>query len=148
MNDGLIIRKYIKADLEKLVEIFNLNVPKNFDPKELDYFIDYFEKNADTYFTLESGNRIIGGVGYEIRESDKSGRINWIFLHPDFVGAGHGKAAAEHCLKILRSDPGAEVLIVRTSQLAYKFFERLGYNLVQTEKDHWGKGLDLYLMNM
>jgi ribosomal protein S18 acetylase RimI-like enzyme len=37
-------------------------------------------------------------------------------------------------------------LVVRTSQLAYKFFERLGYHLIRTEKDYWGKGLDLYLM--
>jgi ribosomal protein S18 acetylase RimI-like enzyme len=95
---------------------------------------------------LKTKNRIIGGVGFEIRERDSSGRINWIFLHPGFSGAGHGKKAVEYCLSILKADPAVKVLVVRTSQLAYKFFESLGYNLVRTEKNYWGQGLDLYLM--
>jgi ribosomal protein S18 acetylase RimI-like enzyme len=140
------IRTYNISDKEKLIEIFRLNVPEFFDPKEEHEFADYLKIKSDTYLTIEFENEIIGGIGYEIRKSDKSGRINWIFLHPDFRGEGHGQKAVEFCLTILKSDPTVEVLIVRTSQLAYKFFEKSGYKLILTEKDHWGQGLDLYLM--
>ncbi|MCE3280110.1 MAG: family N-acetyltransferase [Bacteroidetes bacterium] len=140
------IRPYEVSDKEELISIFNLNVPKYFDPKELQEFEDYLEVGKDTYMTIESENSIIGGVGYEIRKSDSSGRINWIFLHPQFSGTGYGKQAVEYCLTILKQDPIVKTLVVRTSQLAYKFFERLGYSLIRTEKDYWGKGLDLYLM--
>ncbi len=140
------IRPYNISDQEKLIEIFNLNVPAFFDPLELNDFLAYLETQSDTYFTIESEDRIIGGIGYEIRESDRSGRINWIFFHPDFSGKGEGRKAVKHCLKILRSHPTVEVLIVRTSQHAYKFFEKFGYQLMYTEKDYWGKGMDLYEM--
>jgi len=142
------LRPYINSDKEKLTEILNLNVPEFFDLKEVDDFISYLEIKSDTYFTIENENEIIGGVGYEIRESDKSGRINWIFLHPDFSYTGQGRRAVEHCLIILRSDPIVEVLKVRTSQLAYEFFGKLGYKLTHSEKDYWAKGLDLFEMEM
>ena len=140
------IRPYTNSDKEQLVEIFNLNVPKYFDSIELNEFVEYLKIKSDTYLTIEYENKIVGGVGYEVRESDRSGRINWIFLHPDHYGLGIGKQAAEHCLAILRSNTNVEKLVVRTSQLVYKFFEKLDYKLVLTEKDHWAKGLDLYLM--
>ena len=121
-------------------------MPEYFDPKELNDFIGYLEILGDTYLVIEYENMVIGGVGYEIRESDKSGRINWIFVHPDFSWVGHGKKAVEHCLEILKSNPKVEILIVRTTQLAFRFFEKLGYKLISTEKDYWAPGLDLYLM--
>jgi ribosomal protein S18 acetylase RimI-like enzyme len=145
-NKKLMIRSFRKSDQEKLIEIFNLNVPEFFDPAELTHFIEYLRTSAETYLTIESEGRIVGGVGYEIRESDRSGRINWIFIHPDFSNLGFGTKGVNHCLMILRSNHNVEILIVRTSQLAYKFFERLGYKVTKTEKDYWGKGLDLYLM--
>jgi ribosomal protein S18 acetylase RimI-like enzyme len=140
------IRPFNISDKESLLEIFNLNVPKYFDPNEVHEFVDYLENKGDTYLTIESENKIIGRVGYEIRESDHSGRINWIFFHPDFTALGYGKKTVEHCLNILKSNPSVKILIVRTSQLAYQFFEKLGYRFIRTEKDYWGQGLDLYLM--
>lgn len=140
------IQPYKLSDKDELISIFNLNVPKYFDPKEMQEFINYLEDKKDTYLTIKTEDEIIGGVGYEIRESDSSGRINWIFLHPDFSGAGYGKKAVEYCLSILKSNPAVKVLVVRTSQHAYKFFESAGYKLIRTEKNYWGPGLDLYLM--
>ncbi len=140
------MRPYNNSDKEQLIEIFNLNIPEFFDSKELNEYIGYLEIMGDTYLAIEFESKLIGGVGYEIRESDKSGRINWIFVHPDFSGLGHGKRAVEHCLKILKTDPKVESLIIRTSQHAYKFFEKLGYHIINTEKDYWANGLDLYLM--
>jgi ribosomal protein S18 acetylase RimI-like enzyme len=140
------IRPFKPSDTDPLVEAFNLNVPEYFDPKEVYEFIDYLKIKSDTYVTIEHENQIIGGAGCEIRETDRSGRINWIFIHPDFKGTGQGKKAVEYCLSILQSNPSIEVLIIRTSQLAYAFFEPFGYQVTRTEKDYWGQGLDLYVM--
>ena len=140
------IRPYNLADKEPLLNIFKLNIPKYFDPIEINEFVNYLDIKGGTYFTVEFKNEIVGGIGYEVRESDESGRINWIFFHPDFSRLGLGKKAVEHCLAILKSNPKVDILIVRTSQLAYQFFEKCGYKLIETEKDYWAKGLDLYLM--
>jgi ribosomal protein S18 acetylase RimI-like enzyme len=140
------IRPYQISDKEKLIEILHLNVPEYFDPKEVNDFIAYLEVKGGTYLVIELEKEIIGGLGYEIREVDRTGRINWIFLHPDYSRLGYGKEAVYYCLNILNSDPLVETLIVRTSQLAYQFFEKLGYQLIQTEKNYWAPAFDLYLM--
>lgn len=140
------IRPYQITDKEQLIKIFKLNTPQYFDPKEVADFQQYLEEYPETYLTVEHEGQIVGGVGYYVKESDKSGRITWIFFHPDFAGAGLGKQAVAHCLTILKANPEVEKLVVNTSQLAYQFFAKFGYQLIQTEKDYWGKGLDLYLM--
>lgn len=140
------IRPFKISDKKQLVEIFTLNTPNFFAPEEVNDFEDYLEQQSDTYFTIEYQNKIVGGIGCYVKESDKSGRITWIFFHPNSSGHGLGTQAVEHCLTILKLDPRVEKLVVTTSQLAYNFFDKFGYDLVKTEKDHWGKGLDLYLM--
>jgi len=140
------IRLYTKSDKTRLIEIFNLNTPKYFDPKEVKDFEEYLQEHSNTYLTIEQDNKIVGGIGYYIKEEDKSGRITWIFLDPNYTENGLGKMAVEHCLTILKLNPKVEKLVVTTSQLAYKFFEKFGYKVIKTEKDYWGQGLDLYLM--
>ncbi len=140
------IRPYRISDKEQLMEIFRLNTPKYFDPDELKDFEQYLQDYSETYFTVEHEGKIVGGVGCYVKESDKSGRITWIFFHPNSSGYGLGTKAVKHCLNILKQNQQVEKLVVSTSQLAYKFFEKFNYSLIKTEKDYWGKGLDLYLM--
>lgn len=47
---------------------------------------------------------------------------------------------------MLKLNPKIDKLVVTTSQLAFRFIEKFGFDLIQTEKDYWGPGLDLYLM--
>lgn len=140
------IRPYKPSDKETLLKIFSLNTPKYFDNIEIIDFEEYLEKNAETYFTIEVNNNIVGGTGYYIKENDKSGRITWIFFDPDYYRQGLGRLAVEHCLKILGEDKRVEKFIVTTSQLAYKFFEKFDFSLNRIEKNYWGEGLDLYEM--
>lgn len=140
------IRPFKISDKKQLVDIFTLNTPKYFAPEEVQDFEAYLAQQGDTYFTVEHQNEIVGGVGCYVKESDKSGRITWIFFHPNSSGNGLGTKAVTHCLNMLKLNPRVEKLVVTTSQLAYKFFGKFGYKLIKTEKDYWGKGLDLYLM--
>ena len=140
------IRPYKPADKERLLKIFSFNTPKYFDKNEINDFEKYLEQKAETYLTIEVDNNIVGGTGYYINENDRSGRITWIFFDPSYSGKGLGKQSVEHCLKILSKDKRVEKLIVTTSQLAYKFFEKFDYSINRIEKNYWGKGLDLYEM--
>ncbi len=140
------IRQYKISDRPELIEIFKLNTPAYFDPKEINDLEEYLDQNSDTYFTVEYENKIIGGAGYQITDNNSIGRITWIFFHPDYSGHGYGRQAVGHCLTILKSNPKLKKLIVTTSQLAYKFFAKFGYTLTRIEKDYWGIGLDLYVM--
>lgn len=140
------IRPYDIRDKEKLVEIFLLNVPKYFASKERYDYEDYLDKYGETYFTIEHNGQIAGGTGYYINNEKKSGNITWIFFHPEYQGSGLGRKAVEYCLSAFRTFPGVDRSIVNTSQFAFKFFEKLGYELKRTEKDYWAEGLDLFEM--
>ncbi len=140
------IRPYKRSDKKYLVEILRLNTPTYFDPKEVHDFEEYLLLHDNTYFTIECDHKIVGGIGYYMEESHKIGRITWIFFHPNYSGIGLGKKAILHCLTILKSNPVLEKLVVMTSQLAHKFFEKFDFQLEKTEKNYWGQGLDLYVM--
>lgn len=142
------IRPYNKNDREQLLDIFYLNTPKYFDKKEIKDFKKYLEQKNDTYLTIEDNKQIVGGVGYYVNIDDMSGRITWIFIDPKYVGQGLGKNAVAYCLKIMSEDERIEKFTVTTSQLAYKFFEKFGYKTKRIVENHWGKGLDLYEMEM
>ncbi|WP_109301447.1 GNAT family N-acetyltransferase [Aquimarina sp. AU474] len=140
------IRPYKTSDKEQLIEVFNLNIPKFFDPKEVLDFKEYLQNHSDTYLTIEYDNKIVGGTGYHIKETDKSGRITWVFFHPNYAGRGLGKKSIDYCLEILKTNQLIEKIVVTTSQLAYAFFEKFGFQLMSIEKNYWGQGLDLYVM--
>ncbi len=142
------VRPYKTVDKEDLIALFKLNAPKYFDKKEVKDFEDYLEHKGETYLTIELKNEIIGGVGYFVNESDKSGRITWIFFNPQYSRLGLGRKAVEYCLTLLRKDRQVEKFVVTTSQFAYKFFEKFGYHITRIKKDYWGEGLDLYEMEM
>ncbi len=142
------IRPYKPIDKEALLEIFKCNTPKYFDIKEISDFEDYLEHNSDTYLSIELNNTIVGGTGYFVNEDDHSGRITWIFFHPNYAGMGLGKQSVQYCLDILSKDNRVEKYMITTSQFAYQFFEKFGFVITKMEKEYWGPGLDLYEMEM
>lgn len=143
----MLIHPFKTTDIDPLTGVFLQNIPKYFAQHELDEFLNYLQSShANTYFVIKKNDTIIGGAGYEIRKSDASGRINWIFLHPEFQNSGIGKEVVKQIILLLKSDRSINKLIIRTSQFAYVFFEKLGYKTILIEKDHWAPGLDLYLM--
>ena len=144
----VMIRSYQTQDRDILTDIFRMNVPKYFDSNEEKDFIEYLVTYGDTYLVLEENQQIIGGSGYYFNDQDASGRITWIFFHPDYSGKGLGRMAVEYCLNQLKLDQQIRELIVTTSQHAFRFFEKFGYKVHYIEKDYWGKGLDLYEMKM
>jgi len=143
-----VIRPYHPSDKQALLEILKLNVPTYFDLQEVAEFESYLSEYANTYLTLEHQGKIVGGAGYLLTDNDTIGHVRWIFFHPDSAGHGLGGEAMKYCLAKFRSVPTVKKLIVTTSQLAYRFFEKFGLVLIKTEKDYWGKGLDLYWMEM
>lgn len=142
-----VIRPYTALDKGFLIEIFKKNIPEYFAAEELSDFIAYLDTYASTYLSIIYEDRVVGGLGYEVRHSDSSGRINWIFIHPEFKGKGLGSEAVEHCIELLiNNDNQVKTLIVRTSQYAFKFFERHGFKLKDIQQNYWSEGLHLYLM--
>lgn len=109
----------MQTDKDTLTEIFKLNTPRYFAANEVSDFIDYLDNYSATYLTFE--HKVVGGKGYYVKETDKSGRITWMFFHPNYSGLGLGNQAVKYYLTTLKQNPNVEKLDVTTSQLGYKF---------------------------
>ncbi|WP_338815510.1 GNAT family N-acetyltransferase (plasmid) [Bernardetia sp. Wsw4-3y2] len=146
-----IIRNYKESDKEKLIELIKLNIPTYFEESEQEDFIEYLEKYKEDYFVMEdkTTNQIIGcgGINYFPDETIPLARISWDIIHPNFQGQGIGKKLLLHRINHIQSKK-IKLIVVRTSQLAYKFYQKMGFEVEKTEKDFWAKGFDLYQMRM
>ena len=144
----LVIRTAQKQDFKFLSKIFSLNVPKYFDKKELNDFKKYFNsKNLESYFIIESQGKVVGGGGYAY-ENMKTARICWLFIDPNYHGFGFGKKLVNYCIKILKNNRRLNLIEVETSNLTYKFYEKLNFKIEYIKKDYWPNNDDLYFMKI
>ncbi|MBO6525264.1 MAG: GNAT family N-acetyltransferase [Balneolaceae bacterium] len=135
-------------DLKKLIYIFRLNVPEFFAPNEEVDFIHYLNSYSRNYFSVRYNGILIGGAGYKFDREDYTCSISWIFLHPEYSGNGIGSYMVNFLLELFSREEALKVIRVETSQFGYKFFGSFGFSIVKKKKNYWGKGLDLYRMEM
>lgn len=147
-NLTTMIRVYTSKDKGKLIELLRLNTPEFFHPEEEQDFIDYLENHSQNYFVIEDANTIIGSGGINYFDDGKIARISWDMIHPNVQGNGLGSKLTQYRIDQIKTKPEVEVIIVRTTQLVYKFYQKLGFELIKTEKDFWAKGFDLYQMEL
>ena len=146
MNNKLLIRDYKKQDEEIVLNLLRLNTPAYFSPAEEKDLIYYLNNEIERYFVMELNNELIGCGGINFSEDKTLGKISWDILHPDHQGKGFGTLLLDHRITELNKIDSVKKITVRTSQLAYKFYKKSGFKLVETVKDYWANGFDLYLM--
>ena len=142
------IRPYVETDRQALLEIFHENIPIYFAEHEVKEYQNYLRSHPKTYCTVTLDRRIIGGAGYIIDTDKHTGSITWIFISTKSKGKGAGSTTVRSLMdKMLQIDE-IETFEVRTSQHAFKFFERFGFKTIKTETDYWAKGIDLVEMRL
>ena len=144
MTDKPKIRAYKPSDKPALLEILKLNIPVYFAESELDDLNEYLEHRVEMYFVAEIENKIVGAGG--INFDGTTGKISWDFIHPEFRGKSIGQQLLNYRIDLLKSMKNIKNVTVRTSQLAYKFYQKNGFTLKEVTKNYWAKGLDLYSM--
>ena len=130
----VIIRKAQPPDLDCLVKIFNLNIPKYFHEKELVDFKKYFNSNnIETYFIIESEGKILGASGYAY-ENKQTANLCWVFINPNHHSKGLGTKLVNYCLDTLKRDNQLNVIQLETSNLTFKFYEKLDFKIEFTNE--------------
>jgi [ribosomal protein S18]-alanine N-acetyltransferase len=137
---------YNKLHHSSLIEILRLNTPTYFDESEESDFVEYLEHHLEHYFVVENEGKIWACGGFNLWEEGTIARISWDIVHPEAQGKGYGSALTKFRIAQIQQIPTVKVIWVRTSQLAYLFYEKLGFELKFIEKDYWAKGFDLYQM--
>jgi len=100
----------------------------------------------EIYYVLCYGQKIVGCGGINFAANRTIGKISWDIFHPDYQGKSLGTKLLEHRITKLNAIGGIQKITVRTSQVAYKFYEKQGFEVFEFKKDYWAEGFDLYSM--
>jgi ribosomal-protein-alanine N-acetyltransferase len=146
MQAGITIRPYQTNDNASILLLFDRNTPPNFAPEEREGLIHYLDHEIDHYFVVEVDGMVVGCGGINFSDNQKTGVLSWDIIHPDFQGKALGSALVQHRIGELLKVHQVQKIVVRTSQLSYKFYEKMGFQLLESAKDYWAPGFDLYNM--
>ena len=142
------VRPYRTSDKGALLELLRLNTPAFFAPSEEADYLDYLDKEADHYFVVEEAGTIVGCGGFNLQNNGRRAHISWDLFHPEAHGKGHGTELTRYRITEIQKLPGVEQIVVRTSQMTFLFYQKLGFELKEVVKDYWAEGFDLYWMEL
>lgn len=143
-----VIRKYTSADKEIIVRLLKLNTPTFFAATEEQDLVNYLEYDSQNYYVVESAGETVGSGGFNFSEDQTVGIIAWDIFHPHHQGKGLGRLLTQFRIEKIREHDSVRFIRVRTSQLAFKFYQKFGFELKEIIKDYWAEGFDLYRMEM
>lgn len=144
---GLIkIREYESSDKNDVVNLIKLNTPEFFAPEEEEHLKDYLDSERELYYVLLYNHKIVGCGGINFEDDKTTGKLSWDIIHPDYQGKSLGTQLLQYRIDKLNSIDSIQKITVRTSQVAYKFYEKQGFQLFEIIKDYWADGFDMYNM--
>lgn len=142
------IRPYSHNDKDDVVLLLELNTPEYFDLAEKNDFEKYLNEGVEDYFVIEYKGKIVGAGGINYIKHESTARFSWDMINPNLQGLGYGRELILHRIKHINTQCEINKIEVRTSQYAYRFYEKMNFKLVKIEKDYWAEGYDLYLMEL
>lgn len=142
----IIIKEYEPINKNDVLDLIRLNTPNYFAPDEEADLNNYLEMERELYYVLSIDNKIVGSGGINFADNKSIGKISWDMIHPDYQGQSLGAHLLKYRIEKLKSIESINKIAVRTSQLAYKFYEKQGFALKEIKKDYWAKGFDMYSM--
>lgn len=145
-KQGILIRPYQKSDFKEVMRVFETNVPDFFAESEHEDLIHYLKHEIEDYFILIQENRIIGAGGINYDDDQITARLSWDFLDKEIQHQGAGRLLTEHRIRYVKQNMAIQRLIVRTSQFAEGFYQKLGFKVKERAADYWAQGFDLVFM--
>jgi ribosomal-protein-alanine N-acetyltransferase len=146
MTNTITIREYDTKDKNEVINLIRLNTPEYFAVDEEEGLNKYLETERELYYVLLYDGKIVGCGGINFSDGKTIGKISWDIFHPDYQGKSLGTKLLKHRIDILNSIDEVQKITVRTSQVAYKFYEKQGFELFEIKRDYWAEGFDMYNM--
>lgn len=145
-DNSIVIREYLTTDKEVVMNLIKLNTPNFFAKEEVNDLSNYLDKGIELYYVLLVDGKVVGCGGINFAEKRTIGKISWDIMHPDYQGKSLGKKLLRYRIEVLKAIPSIKKITVRTSQLAYKFYEKQGFTLNEIKRNYWADGFDMYII--
>ncbi len=140
------IRLYNSEDKDAVLRLIRLNTPEYFSPEEEEELGNYLENDIEEYFVIHQDDHVIGCGGINFEEENSIGIISWDIIHPEFQGKSLGSKLLNYRIDRLKKITTIKRILVRTSQLTNRYYEKMGFTLLEVVEDYWAKGYHLYKM--
>ena len=145
------IRTYNAQDNADLLNIFDSNCPKYFDPNDRQYLIDFLEKYADNNFkVITIDTNVVGCGGYYIKHTDRVFGIAWVMFKRYSLGQKTFLKLStdffEYILSQIKKEKYDYDIVINTTQLLEKIFNRFGFITEKKIPNGFGDKLDHYVM--
>lgn len=132
----MIIREYQSTDCKELTELFWNTVhtvnAKDYTKEQLDVWapgqadLKKWDQSLQKHFSIVAvDDGIITGFG----DIDKTGRLDRLFVHPDYQGKGIATAICDQLELAVR-----ENIVTHASVTAKPFFEKRGYKVMKEQQ--------------
>ncbi|HMT27717.1 MAG TPA: GNAT family N-acetyltransferase [Bacteroidia bacterium] len=142
-----VIKKYNDSYRSTLVELLRSNTPDFFSPSEESDLNYYLDNHTENFYTISLKNKIVGCGGFNLTEDDSTAKIAWDIVHPTCHGQGLGSELLKFRIQKIKEIEKIKTISVRTSQFAYGFYKKFGFQTREIIKDYWAEGFDLYKMD-
>lgn len=148
---SLNFRPYQAEDKDRIIEIFVSNCPKYFDAQDKDDLIYFLENFTDeNYLVALNGKQIIGCGGHYTKKEKEQHGIAWVMFESGSLGWRNLFKIADQFYQEIEKRIFAEGhlfdILINTTQLMERTFNRYGFETYQVIPDGFGKGLDEYKM--
>lgn len=145
------IRIYNKNDEKYIIDIFKSNCPKYFYINDLDSLYFFLNNYIDENFKVVTLNDyIVGCGGHYVKENEKLIGIAWVMFKRNSLGVKNFLSLSniffEHIMDNIQNEKKAFDIIINTTQLLEKTFNKFGFHTVHIIKNGFGKNLDHYVM--
>ncbi len=150
----IILRKFSKEDLEKVIQINRTCLPENYIPA---FFLDIHKNCPDAFIVGEIDGKVIGYIMCRLESgfSDfkrfrivKKGHIVSIAVIPNYRRIGIGSALLKETLEALRKHEISECFMeVRVNNYeAIKLYRKINFEVVRRLPGYYQDGSDAYAM--
>lgn len=145
------IRTYKRQDLGDILEIFDSNCPKYFYSSDRSDLIDFLDEYADNnYKVVLLDKKVIGCGGHYIKHSDKLFGIAWVMFKRYSLGQKTFLKLStdffEYILSQIKKEKYEYDIVINTTQLLEKTFNRFGFITEKKVPNGFGDKLDHYVM--
>jgi N-acetylglutamate synthase-like GNAT family acetyltransferase len=150
------IKEYLPEHKDRLLQIFESNMPLYFAEEELQLFFNFLDRDAlqrGPYSVIFNDDTIVGCGGIALNQPSKYTNelhviMTWGMIDNKVHKNGFGKELLLFRIKQAKELYPEVKIALGTTQYTFSFFEKYGFKTVAYEKDHWAKGLDLYQMEL
>ena len=138
------LRPYEPRDLDAVVAIFRSNIPKYLGHEEEPGLHEFLQSDhVNDYYVIEVNGEVVGAGGIAFNDLESpTVSLCWGMVRADFLGKGLGKELTRFRIDLAQEKYPGLPLTIGTSQHTRRFYEKLGFRMVEHRPDGFGPGID------